>query len=205
MNLFNNLLHGQGSLTLNFENEDGVAIKGASVFISEDTLLEFYRESSTLSNDNVITIAHSHVFRNINEQTTKLTTDTLLHSLELDFNYNFNRIMPVFKYYQNNIDSKLFTNDGNIEMTINKTTDFASNRRARIQKYKLLNNDNKSDMNLAETIPYENRYVVEDINNKLIVTEVKNEIANDSNAFVAESGSLTFNNNDLLYLSLNMK
>lgn len=205
MNLFNNLLHGQGSLTLNFENEDGVAIKGASVFISEDTLLEFYRESSTLSNDNVITIAHSHVFRNINEQTTKLTTDTLLHSLELDFNYNFNRIMPVFKYYQNNIDSKLFTNDGNIEMTINKTTDFASNRRARIQKYKLLNNDNKSDMNLAETIPYENRYVVEDINNKLIVTEVKNEIANDSNAIVAESGSLTFNNNDLLYLSLNMK
>lgn len=198
MNLINEQLHGQGALTLVFElNDEGCLLESATVFISENSLIEFY--------DGTKARMRSFIYRNINEQSTSLTSSDMLHSLELDFEYSFNRIMPIFKYYQNNIDSRLFANDGNIEMTINKSTDFASNRRARIQKYKLLTGDNKAEMNIADTIPYENRYVVEDINNKLIVTEVKNEFADDSNAIIAESGSLTFNNNDLLYLSLNVK
>lgn len=209
MNLLNSQLHGQGALTLiySIDEENGTAfISAANVFISENTLIEFFIEDGIIKRK-----TYPCIYRNYNIQSTKLIEASTLQggitalSLYMDFDFSYSRIMPVFKYYQNNLLSKLYTKDGDVEMSIDKTADFASNRKVRIQKYKLLTQANKNDMSIADTIPYENRYVVEDVNNKLIITEVKNEFVNDSNAIEPDSASLTFNNNDLLYLSLNVK
>lgn len=207
MNLASSQLHGQGALTLVYSLEDGdMYISAANVFITENALNEFYIEEGAIKRKYLFCM-----YRNFNSQSTKLVDSSVALnsinalSLNMDFDFKYSRIMPIFKYYQNNLKSMLYSKNGDIEMTIDKTTDFASNRKVRIQKYKMLTDDNKTDMNIAATIPYENRYVVEDINNRLIVTEVKNENVNDENAIIPDSASLTFNNNDLLYLSLNVK
>ena len=119
-------------------------------------------------------------------------------------NMNYHKTLPYFKYWQNILSSKVFSNNNEFQMVIRNDNNIASNVNITLQKYQKASIDTVNDMNIANDIPYTKKYISEQIDDKLVITGIKNNDLRSSNV-ISSGGYVTVYGEDMLYMSLNVK
>ena len=117
---------------------------------------------------------------------------------------SYNRILPMFKYYQNNIESDLYAND-KFKMVIDKDEHLINNTMISMRTHKLVTSMNTQELSIANSIPYTDRYLIENINGKMVVNSIDNSKINDNIMMKYDSGIIDSTDNNAIYLAMNMK
>ena len=142
-------------------------------------------------------------FYNIYSTPMELSTEGLI-SIRNTNALNYNRILPLFKYYQNNIESNLYANS-KFKMVINRNEQLINNTLISLRRHKIITEMNRSDLNLANLVPHSDRYLIENINGKMVINNVENSKKNEDIVIGADSGVIDSTNNNAMYLSINLK
>lgn len=192
----------QLSVSVSFTNdEEMITITGLHIYANTYNLYKYTIDGSDIKKELL-----PHFYLNKENASAKLSDTTEVWdpiSLSIVPSLNYHKLLPIFKYHQNNYSSDLYNNEGLVQMTISNANTNSNHALGTVQKHRNLEQDNKQDMNIAETIAYNSRHLIENVNGKSIITVIKNEDEHD--AMTANSGVLMLNDNDLLYLSMNVK
>lgn len=113
--------------------------------------------------------------------------------------YNYHKVLPYVKYWQRNLLSDSYSTNGDLNMVIRNENNLLSNVSINIQKHKQVTIDNANDMDIVKSIPYTMKLISEQIDDKLVIYNVKND------SVIADSGYICIYDANMIYLSLNIK
>lgn len=113
--------------------------------------------------------------------------------------YNYHKVLPYVKYWQRNLVSDSYATNGYLNMVIRNENNLLSNVRVNIQKHKQVTIDNANDMDIVKSIPYTMKLMSEQIDDKLVIFNVKND------SVIADGGYICIYDANMIYLSLNIK
>lgn len=123
-----------------------------------------------------------------------------------DFN---NPIIPIIKYYQNNIDNIVYSDENNnVQFTLNIENKVNNNQRVLLRKNEIPLDElySTDKIELANSIPIDEIYVAETIDNKVVIDDVDNKDENiDDIVINSNSGIALLSENNNIHISLNFK
>lgn len=115
-----------------------------------------------------------------------------------------NPTIPIFRYFQNNIDSDIYTDQDNKDpFIINRNEQVFTNTRSRLGKN--VDPDLINLEPLAQSIDVEDEFVTENVNGLIKLSGVDNSKSSDEIAISSREGVLLMAPNDNLLLSLNIE
>lgn len=203
--------HGIISFTLEYETiEDGnIKMRDISVFFSEKTMKKY---TFTSEGSTVETLPCFYLNRESIYERADTIMDISQLSLSLVNGLGYHKVLPYFKYSQDNFVNKIYTNDENVELTIINKSNLGKHLMGtimkRLRRETVIGDDEKNAdeimrMDVSATLPYNEQHLMESIDDKVIVTNVKNERVED--AITVSSGIINVSRNDLIYMSMNVK
>lgn len=207
INLLDKNKYGNGYISINYEFGESSTISNIKLVINESVLEEYFTgivdgEYKLFSKSYFHNYFNIELVKNINEM--EFANYENILSIEPNISLNYHKKLPLIKFYQNNQQSDLYSDNGNVLMTIDKYSSIISNLDAYVRKNKVIENSN-TDNDLCPNIPSRNKFNVENINNKIVIPEIPNSDVNENNAITENSGYINISGANLLYLSLNIK
>lgn len=145
---------------------------------------------------------------NLNSKLPNLESTGLI-SLENTNNFEYQAILPLCKYHQNNLESEIFASNGGLKMVINNLDSSINNKYITIKK-DISNKDSNQDvfdnhLNIADSIPSIEKYLSENLDNKLVINNINNKLSNEKITISPDFGLIDLMGNNLMNLSLNFK
>ena len=115
-----------------------------------------------------------------------------------------NPTIPLFRYFQNNLDSGLYTDQDNKDpFIINRNEQIFTNTKSRLGKS--VDPDLINVEPLTQSIVLNDEFVTENVNGLIKLASVDNSMETDKVAITSKEGILLMAPNDNLLLSLNIE
>lgn len=179
------------SVNTTYDSSNQLWITGITLNLIYSTLYSYeWRNGKLYKNHyyHMITNPGFVLYSNANVNSNPLSLYWILKEFE-------HPIIPIVRYYQNNLNSLKFADaDSLVQMTINTASKVNNNQRV------VLKNE------LATTIPSDEIYIAETVDNKLVIDGVENYDKNiDNFAIKPNAGSVVLSDNNNINISLNFK
>lgn len=205
INNIENKKYGYGTIKFNLiidEDKNRITFDYVMITLSDSNLTEFM-----IGDNTVYKIRHYHNYFNIesiniSDEIQFEVADHIL-SLQPIPEFNYNKKLIFIKYYQNIIDSDLFTKDDDLIMTINKNINVINNQEISLRKS--WDTTLETDNSITPRIPCISKFNAEQVDNKIIIPGIDNSIVSDDNAIKEDYMYINVSEANLLYLSLNVK
>ena len=194
-----------GNYSMSYKFNENSKIKVSEINLS---LVGARLRKYSIENNNVYESILPNYYFNINSGVNELESNGLLSLSNTNY-LDYKAILLTCKYYQNNIDSEIFTSNNNFKMVIDNLSSTINNKFITIRKDEY-NKDSNPDVynkniNIAENINFSNKYLCENLNEKFVVNDIDNKSSNNKIAINPEHGVINLMGNNLMNLTINFK